>query len=224
LIGLNVTRLKLSRDLLDQYLLQTQKKVRRLERQIHKMTDQIDENSMLFTLIHVLRPITRNAHWILTSLLGAADAHQTLFGGTQPLPPLTIETPATRNVVESSTTPTAAMAVATRTVGNHQNAAITTTIATTPLAGSGNSTPTGAAAPMTTTSRALGGMAGSPTATLGLPKRTLPSTPSSVAAAAAAAASTPTHQAAEAKGAFFTLNINHLHWYLSHLLFFLSLW
>jgi NO-binding membrane sensor protein with MHYT domain len=101
LIGLNVTKLKLSRDILDSYLLATQKKARALEVIIQQRDDQIEEHGILFKLINVMRPITRKNHFTLQGLLNAADAHQALYGANEAVVP----------VLSSSTTPPAVRSV-----------------------------------------------------------------------------------------------------------------
>jgi NO-binding membrane sensor protein with MHYT domain len=106
LIGLNVTKLKLSRDILDAYLLATQKKARNLEMIIQRRDDQLEEQGILFKLIHVMRPITRKNHFILQGLLSAAEAHQSLYGNEQ------------EKVMATNTGSTTAIAGASRTSFN----------------------------------------------------------------------------------------------------------
>jgi hypothetical protein len=77
-VGLNVTRLKMSRDVLDAYLLRAHKKIRQHELESAKKDDTIEELTHTIDLIHTIRPMSRQSHFLLTSLFESHKAKQAL--------------------------------------------------------------------------------------------------------------------------------------------------
>lgn len=83
-MGLNVTRLKLSRDMLDNYLLNTQRKVKTLEKELVQQRETITQQQSIIDLIHLLRPLVRKDHFKLKSMEETMEARIALYGPVQP--------------------------------------------------------------------------------------------------------------------------------------------